>query len=99
MKREERIRLLGRWLYEQRSPKGRSVLDTIHHVLWGGPISDTPTRIFDASSREDWRIPHLGISTIGELVGWALPDHFPPRNGRTSKALTALGYDVTIHSE
>ncbi len=33
------------------------------------------------------------------MVGWALPDHFPPRNGRTSKALKALGDDVTIHVE
>jgi hypothetical protein len=68
-------------------------------VLWGGPLSDTPSRIFEASSIATWKIPHLGISTIGEIVGWALPDDFPPRNGRTSKALTALGYEVTIHSE
>jgi hypothetical protein len=99
MNREERIQLLARWLYTQRSSIGHSVLETIHHVLWGGPAKDAPSRIFDASSKEDWRIPHFGISTIGELLGWAMPDQFPPRNGRTSKALTALGYDVTIHSE
>ena len=99
MNSEERIQLLARWLYRQRSSKGHSVLDTIHYVLWGGPIVEVPNRIFDAASTEDWRIPHFGISTIGELAGWALPDQFPPRNGRTSKALTALGYDVAIHSE
>jgi hypothetical protein len=30
-------------------------------------------------------------------LGWALPDTFPPRNGRTAKALKALGYEVTVH--
>jgi hypothetical protein len=99
MNSEERIQFLARWLREQRSSTGRSVLDTIYYVLWGGPAMEAPSRIFDAASKEHWRIPHFGISTIGELLGWAMPDQFPPRNGRTSKALTALGYDVTIHSE
>ncbi len=99
MNSEERIQLLARWLYVQKSSLGRNVLDTIYYILWGGPVSETPNRIFEASSNDNWRIPHFGISTIGELVGWVMPDHFPPRNGRTSKALTALGYDVNIHSE
>jgi hypothetical protein len=30
-----------------------------------------------------------------EIVGWARPDEFPPRNMRTSK-LRALGYNVRI---
>jgi hypothetical protein len=98
MNSDERIRLLAEWLYQQRSSRG-GVLDTLYYVLWGGPIEDTPNRIFEAALAPDWKISHLGISTIGEMVGWALPDYFPPRNGRTSKALTALGYEVTIHSE
>ena len=44
------------------------------------------------------KLLHIGLSTIGELVGWAMTDRYPPRNGRTSKALYALGYDVTIHN-
>jgi hypothetical protein len=39
-------------------------------------------------------VNHLGISALGELVGWALPDKFPPKNNRTSKALYALGNQV-----
>jgi len=99
MNSEERIKLLAKWLYEQRSVMGKNVLETIYHILWGGPLAEAPSRIFDASSNDEWKIPHFGISTVGELLGWAMPDQFPPRNGRTSKALTALGYDVTIHSE
>ena len=34
--------------------------------------------------------------TLGEIVGWANPDLFPPRNMRTSKSLRALGYDVKV---
>jgi len=99
MNSDQRIQLLAEWLYGQRLPMGGTVLDTINHVLWSGPLSETPSRIFEACSLATWKIPHFGISTIGEIVGWALPDDFPPRNGRTSKALTALGYDVIIHSE
>jgi hypothetical protein len=43
------------------------------------------------------KVHGLGISALGELVGWALPNQFPPRNRRTSNAIRALGYDVTIH--
>src|SRR6266404_851248 len=31
-----------------------------------------------------------------EMVGWAVPDEFPPRR-RTSKALTASGCNVALH--
>jgi hypothetical protein len=99
MNSDQRIQLLAEWLYGQVSSTGEKVLNTINHVLWGGPLSDIPSRIFEVSSLAMWKIPHLGISTIGEIVGWALPDNFPPRNGRTSKALTALGYEVAIYSE
>ena len=99
MEREKRILLLGQWLYRQRSPEGKTVLQTIDYVLYGGPRRDLPDRIWAATHSDKWSIPHFGVSTIGELVGWALPDDFPPRNGRTSKALFALGYSVTIHSE
>ncbi|WP_371200120.1 phospholipase, partial [Ectothiorhodospira sp. PHS-1] len=37
-----------------------------------------------------------GLSSLGEIVGWARPDEFPPRNMRTSKGLRALGYNVRI---
>jgi hypothetical protein len=68
-------------------------------VLHGGSKTELPDRIFAACFEDVKKIPPMGVSTFGEMVGWAMPDDFPPRNGRTSKALTALGYQVKIHSE
>ena len=98
MNSEERIPLLAKWLYKQRSIENMNVIQTIDYVLYGGARNEVPNRIWEAVNSDKWRIPHFGISTIGELVGWALPDNYPPRNGRTSKALYALGYPVMIHS-
>ncbi len=56
-------------------------------------------RIFEASYNPERKIPHLGLGALGEMAGWAHPDEFPPRNGRTSKSLRALGFNVRIHSE
>jgi len=97
--REVRLEKLGEWLFRQTSKEGHTVLETMNYVLYGGQRSDVPNRIWEAIDSDQWRIPELGVSSIGELVGWALPDAFPPRNGRTSKALYALGYPVRIHSE
>ena len=97
--RDECIELLATYLWSQRSERGKTVLDTIHFVFFGGPGQDLPRRLWEATHSTVWRIPHLGISSLGELVGWAMPDLFPPRNGRTSKALMALGNKVTIHTE
>jgi hypothetical protein len=98
MNRDECTERFARWLFNQKTRRKQSCLDVIHHVLYGGTKAETPNRLFNACYDPQWKIPHLGISALGEMVGWAMPDDFPPRNGRTSKALTALGYDVTIHS-
>jgi len=42
-------------------------------------------------------IPRYKISTIAEFAGWARPEVALPRNGRTSKALRALGFDVKVY--
>lgn len=99
MDSNERIELLGRWLYKQRSEYGKSVLEAMHYMLYGGQTEYLPERLWEVVQSSEWKIPHLGVSSLGEIVGWAMPDKFPPRNGRTSKALTALGYKVKIHSE
>jgi len=95
---DECINLLANFLWNQRSVSGKSILDVITYVLYDGADKDLPVRLWEATHDEKWRIPHLGLSTLGEFVGWAKPNLFPPRNGRTSKALTALGYKVRIHS-
>lgn len=97
--REERIKIIGKWLYRNKSQNGYSILETINYVLYGGSLDRVPERIWDAVHSPEWMISHFGISTIGEIAGWALPDKYPPRNGRTSKALKALGYNVQVYSE
>jgi hypothetical protein len=98
MSRDERHRLFSNWLYGQSNERGEGAVEVVHHVLHGGADSEIPHRLFKATHDESWKVPHLGVSMLGELVGWAKPDYSPPRNGRSSKALTALGYDVKIHS-
>ena len=99
MRQSERVHYLSDWLWEQKNERGESTLEVINFVLYGGNDGQVAHRIFEASFDAKRKIPHLSVSTFGEMVGWALPDKFPPRNGRTSKALNALGYDVKIHNQ
>lgn len=94
---DERIAAFAQWIWHQRSIAGKSVLQTFYYVVWGKDGYDgepITQRLWNGHSSDEWGIPHIGLSTLGELVGWARPDDFPPRNGRTSKALKALGYRV-----
>jgi hypothetical protein len=90
---------LAKFLYSRRSQNGSSVLQVINHVLYDGTEDSLASRLWEATTDDAWKIEHLGISALGELVGWALPDRFPPRNNRTSKALYSLGYPVTFLGE
>jgi PLD-like domain len=91
----EMSRAFAKWLWNKRSKTGKTPIQTIEYVLWGS--GDITKRLWDAKSSEEWHIPHLGISALGEMIGWATPDIYPPRNERTSKTLRALGYEVEIH--
>ena len=72
--------------------------DVLQFVLYGTDPGDMELRLWDGISNREWRIPHFGKSILGETVGWARPDDYPPRNNRTNKALRALGFDVTLFS-
>lgn len=94
MDEDTRSRLFGAWLFKQRSLEGKSILELLSYVLYGsGKIED---RVWVAISSTKWRIRHLGLSSINEIIGWALPDKYPLRNNRTNKSLGALGYDVKL---
>lgn len=95
----DKVDALSNRIWNDRSAGGARVSDLLHHILYGGSGEQLPERLWQAVSDPQWKIDGLGISALGELVGWALPDRFPPRNGRTSKALRSLGYDVTVHVE
>lgn len=94
-----RAEKVARWIWLQRTTTGADPIGVLRHVLYGGSPDDITGRIWDAAFTAGWHLPRFGLSCIGEIVGWAMPDTFPPRNGRTSKALYALGFDVTLYSE
>lgn len=95
----QKVKALSHRIWNDRAANGSSVADLLRFVLYGGAEALLPDRLWQAVSDPSRKIDGLGISALGELVGWALPDRFPPRNGRTSKALKSLGYDVAIHVE
>jgi hypothetical protein len=94
---ETKTKVLAKFLFSRRAQNGSNILEVINYVLYGGADDLLSTRLWEATSDGPWRIEHFGISALGELVGWTLPDRFPPRNNRTSKALRSLGYPVTVH--
>lgn len=93
----QKVAALSERIWNDRSAGDIQVKDLLHHILYGGTSEQLPERLWQTVSDPRWKIDGLGISALGEIVGWALPERFPPRNGRTSKALKSLGYDVTVH--
>lgn len=97
LSREERIPLYAAWLLKQRNRKGWNVLQLLNFVLYGGKEDELWERLYTSTQEQEYSLPHYGLNSVAELVGWARPEVAPPRNGRTSKALRALGYDVRVY--
>lgn len=93
----EKVDALSKRIWGDKSAGGNDVKQLLKFILYDGPDAQLPERLWTAFHDPKWKIEGLGVSALGELVGWALPDRFPPRNGRTSKSLKSLGYDVTVH--
>lgn len=87
-----KVRLHAEQLWDRRSPEGKTPLEMLEYVIWGPGLVEE--RVWAAARSDKWRLPWVKFSTLGEVVGWARPDEFPPRNDRTIKGLTALGYPV-----
>jgi hypothetical protein len=94
---ETKTSALAKFLFSRRSKNGSNVLEVIHYLLYGGTDEAIPTRLWECTTDGPLRIEHLGISALWELVGWALPRKFPPRNNRTRKSLRSLGFPVDVH--
>ena len=92
-----KVEAFAKRLFVIRSTDGKSAVETINYVLYGGATSDLAKRLWAGTRSATWRIPHMGLSSLGEIAGWAMPDVFPPRNMRSSKALRALGNNVSIY--
>src|SRR4029077_11904681 len=88
----DKVDALSDRIWNDRSSGGAKVTDMLQHVLYGGSNEELPERLWQAVADTKWKIDGLGISALGELIGWAAPNKFPPRNGRTSKALRSLGF-------
>jgi hypothetical protein len=90
-----RCDVFAQYLLNQRTEEGqRTVGEVLQYVLWSD--RDEPNagaRIWNATRGEGWKVPHLGPSILGELVGYAQPDRYPPRNERVIRTLYALGFD------
>ncbi|MET4819912.1 phospholipase D-like domain-containing protein [Endozoicomonas lisbonensis] len=97
MSLEDRLPLFTEWLLAQRNEKGWDVRKLLHFVLYEGRDEDLWERLYLAGRTREYGIAHYGLNSIAELVGWARPEVAPPRNGRTSKALRALGFDVRVY--
>ncbi len=89
--------LFATWLMSQRNKKGQNIRQILFDILYTGKPGSIWERIYAASKTEELWVSHYGINSIAEVIGWAQPETTPPRNGRTNKALRALGYPVRIN--
>ncbi len=92
----ERLPYFAKTILGFQNKRGENVLQLLDFVLYGGKEKNMWERIFLAGHDEEYRIAHYGTNSIAEVAGWTKPEISPPRNGRTNKALRALGYDVRI---
>lgn len=85
-------------IWRARNKEGQNILQLLDKIIWtgGGRIE---WRIWAAANRPNLKIPTVGQNTLGELIGWALPHTYVPRNNRTIKGLYSLGYPVRIYDE
>lgn len=99
MEQPDRVKFVASWIYDQQAGNGQSVLQVVHYVLYGGPLELAAERLWEGAYDYERHVPQFGLGCLGEMIGWAMPDKCPPRNGRSSKALRALGFNVRVHSE
>ena len=93
----EKVEALAIFHFEQKNQRGENILEMLDYVLYGGDDADLPNHIWEGIKNPSRKIEHFGLSALGELSGWAMPEKDPPRNRRTSKALRSLGFDVLVH--
>jgi hypothetical protein len=89
---EEKLAAHLSQIWDLRSKDGKTILDLLDYVIWG--TGQIEKRIWDGVKSTRWAIPKIGYSTLGEIVGWARPNEYPPRNDRSIKGLRALGQRV-----
>jgi hypothetical protein len=97
---KERSDRLAEWLWTaKREPGQKSIVELLLFLIWGTNPSNAVERLWMVTKNDEWRFDHLGTSSLGEALGWARPDLYPPRNNRTNKALRSLGHEVRLFSD
>jgi hypothetical protein len=97
MGRAGRLELFSPMIMKERNKKGWDVRQLLNYVLYGGADKDVWERLYNAGRNGEYSISRYGLNSLAEIIGWARPEVAPPRNGRTSKALRALGFDVNVY--
>lgn len=92
-----RVEPFAELILRQRNRKGWDVRQLLNYVLYGGPNDEIWQRLYHAGRDAEYSIPRYGLNSLAEVAGWARPEVVPPRNGRTSKALRALGFSVKVY--
>jgi hypothetical protein len=77
---------------DRKTKTGMSAADVFEFVIWGQ--GDVAERLWRASHEPKYKLSHISENILGEVVGWARPTEYPPRNSRTNKALCALGNKI-----
>lgn len=93
---DERAVMFAKLVWGRRSESGKTPVDLLQFVVHGEKPIEAEERLWLGCRSKEWRIQGLGPSSLGEVLGWARPDRYPPRNDRTNKALRSLGHDVRI---
>ena len=92
---DERVLWFAEYSWSKRTGGGHTLREMLNYLIWddGSSVMERVWRVAYADGH-DWKLPYIGVSTAGELIGLARPDEFPPRNNRDSRVLYALGFNV-----
>ncbi len=94
---EGRCEAFARFLIQAKTAEGNNgIREVLQFALWGAPENDHAARVWSATHTPRWKLPRLGESSLGELIGYARPNDCPPRNDRAVRTLRAWGFDVRV---
>lgn len=89
---EHRATRMAEWIWSQSRTGKKSLREMWSFLVWGEFPNNVAERLWMVTTDEQWAFARLGPSSLGEAIGWARPEDYPPRNNRTNKALRALGH-------
>jgi len=70
----------------------KKIRGSLTHLIFGS--GNTVKRMYDLIFNDDYKLRWFGRANTQELVGWLSREELPVVNGRTTKVLRYLGFDV-----